>query len=242
MVDVGNMKVVILAAGKGTRLAPLTDTLAKVLVPINGKPFLSYVLDNLIAAGYKEIAIVVGYRKEQIIDFVMRQYKAPTLVSFTFLEQQEQKGTGDALRCAKTFCGRDSFVVVGGDGLLSIEDFKRLNHNDGFCYIMGKVVDEPERYGILDVKNGFLEHVVEKPREFIGNLASAGVYTFTSEIWDTLDGLQPSQRGEFELTDSINILAKRKKVKVLTIHDYWLDLGKKEDVNKIELFLGSLSR
>src|SRR3989338_5717311 len=136
------MKVVILAAGKGTRLAPLTNNLAKVLVPINGKPFLSYVLDNLIAAGYKEIALIVGYRGEQIIEFVSKRYDAPKSVSFTFIEQPEQKGTGDAIRCAKTFCGSEHFVVVSGDGLLSVRDFKQLNQNNGFCYLMGKEVQD----------------------------------------------------------------------------------------------------
>ncbi len=241
------MKVVILAAGRGTRLAPLTDTIPKVLIPICGRAFLSYVLDHLIAAGFSDFGVVVGYKKERVAEF-FQVYAQDHRCTITLLEQKEQKGTGDALRVARYFCGEESFVVVGGDGLLSVRDLKKLNVRDDFCYMMGKKVSDPSRYGILKVWDGsrmkqgqtnelFLERVVEKPQQFMGDLASAGIYKFTKDIWVELRDLPLSQRGEIELTDAVNVLAARGKMRVLMIHDYWLDLGKKEDIAMIEEFL-----
>ncbi|MBW2965866.1 NTP transferase domain-containing protein [Candidatus Woesearchaeota archaeon] len=225
------MKAVIMAAGKGTRMLPLTESIPKVLVEINGKPFLYYVLENLKKAGFNDIGIIVGYKKEKFPEFLKKyNFKAE------LIEQKEQKGTGHAVMQAKDFCKNENFIVLGGDNLFSIKDLKAVKQQDEFCYVVGKEVNNPEKYGVLITKDDKLIEIKEKPKEFVGNLINIGLYKFTSEIWDALDKIELSERGELELTDAITILAQKDKVKVLKLKDYWLDLGSKEDIPKIEEF------
>lgn len=226
------MKAVILAAGKGTRMLPLTEDKPKVLVEVNGKPFLSYVIENLKKAGFDEFGIVVGYLGEKIKEFCQSEG-----IEATFIVQSEQKGTGHALLQARDFCGSDNFVMLNGDNLFSVDDLKAVNNDDEFSYVVGKEEDNWQQYGVFVVENGMLVKVVEKPAEFVSNLINIGLYKFTSEIWEALDKIELSSRGEYELTCAIDLLAQEGKVKFLKLHDYWLDLGSKEDIGKIEEFL-----
>lgn len=231
------MKAVILAAGKGTRMLPLTESIPKVLIEIRGKPFLWHVIDNLKRAGFNQLGIVVGYQGEKIKKFC-RENK----IKATFIRQDEPKGTGDALRQAREFAGGGNFIVLGGDNLFSVKDMQAVNKDDAFCYVVGKEEKENwQKYGVFVVKGSAegdkLVKVVEKPPKFAGNLINIGLYKFTPEIWGALDKIGLSERGEYELTDAINLLAAEGKVKVLKLKDYWLDLGCKEDIRKIEEFL-----
>jgi len=202
------------------------------MVEINGRPFLDYVITNLRKAGYNELVIVVGYKKEQIIDYLRANNIAAKIII-----QDQQQGTGHALLQAKKSCGQDNFLVLGGDNLWSVDDFKLMNKPDNFNYVSGIEVSNPERYGVLIIKQGKLIAVKEKPREFYGNLINAALYKFTPEIWPLLENLKPSARGEIELTDAVTELAEQGKVKVIKVKDYWLDLGSKDDLPKIEKFL-----
>jgi dTDP-glucose pyrophosphorylase len=226
------MKVVIMAAGKGTRMLPLTKNVPKVLVEVNGKPFLSYVLKNLKEAGFTEFGIIVGHLKEKISEFIeVNGIKA------TLIEQKEQKGTGHALLQARAFCGEDDFIVLGGDNLWTVNDFKKFKVEDKFNYISGFKINPPyDKYGILQVEDDYLVKVVEKPKEFVGDLVNAALYKFKPEIWGVLENVKFSSRGEIELTDAVNVLAKEKKVKVIEA-EMWVDLGCKEDIVKVEKFL-----
>lgn len=226
------MKVVILAAGKGTRMLPLTENKPKVLVEVKGKPFLFYVLENLKQAGFTKIGIVVGYKKEQIVDFLKKINFQTTLI-----EQKEQLGTGHALLQAKSFCGSDPFLVLGGDNLWSVRDLKLMNRKDEFNYLSGIEVQDPTKYGVLSAKTGFLQEIKEKPLHPQSDLVNTGLYKFTPEIWFALSKVGKSKRGEIELTDAVNFLAKEGKVKVVKVRDFWLDLGCPKDIKKIELFL-----
>jgi len=226
------MKAVVLAAGKGTRLMPLTENKPKVLIEINGKPFLWYVLNLFKKLGIKEIALIVGYKKEKIQEFVAKYGFAVTLV-----EQKEQKGTGHATLQAKEFVGDENFIVYHGDGLWSEKDLQRFMVEDEFTYMAGKHVEDWQRYGILLEEKGFLKEKVEKPQKFIGDLAWVGFFKTTPEIFVELEKVKLSPRGEIEVTDAINALAKKKKVKIISLQDYWLDLGAPEDIPKIEKFI-----
>ncbi len=229
------MKAVILAAGKGTRMLPLTLELPKVLIEINGKPFLWYVIENLKRAGVHEFAVVANHRKEKVAEF-LEKYKIKAAV----LDQPEPIGTGDAVKQARQFCGKDDFIIVSGDNLYSAEDLKAVQRKDAFCYIVGKEVQDWQRYGVLIVEGDTLIRIVEKPKEFVGNLVNTGLYKCTADIWPALDKISLSPRGEYEFTDALSILAKEGKVKVLKLQQYWLDLGCKEDVGRIEKFLGKI--
>jgi len=223
------MKVVILAAGKGERILPLTENIPKVLVDINGKPFLFFLMKSLQKAGYTEFGLVVGYKKEKIVDFLDAYDFEATLI-----HQGEQLGTGHAVLQAKDFVGGDNFVCTNGDDLRGVEDFEAMRKEDEFNYVMGAEVDNPEKFGVLVVKNGFLEKVVEKPKEFMGKLVNTGIYKFTPEIFAALEKIEKSERGEYEVTDAISLLAQEKKVKVITQKGFWMGIGRKEDIPHVE--------
>ena len=229
------MKAVILAAGKGTRLLPLTEKIPKVLVEVNGKPFLWHILKQLSALGIHEICLVIGYKGEMVRKFLQENHFQAECV-----EQKELKGTGDALRCVKNFVGDSSFIVYYGDNLFSGKDLRKFIQDDHFTYIGGVEVSAPERYGVLLQENGFLQEIKEKPTEFFGKIVNAGLYRCTPDVFPIIEQLKPSPRGEIEFTDAITVLAKERKVKVLPLADYWLDLGSKEDIRKIDQFLRSL--
>lgn len=226
------MKTVILAAGKGVRMLPLTSDKPKVLIEINGKPFLWYVLENLKKAGITEYGVVVGYKQEKAIEF-LKQYK----IKATLINQPEPLGTGDAVRQAKSFCGKEDFILVSGDNLYSVEDLEAVQKKDSFCYVVGKEVDDWQKYGVLVTEGDRLVKIVEKPKEFVSNLVNVGLYKCTADIWPALDRIGISSRREYEFTDALSILAKEGKVKVLKLKKYWLDLGCKEDIGKMERFL-----
>lgn len=229
------MKAVIMAAGKGTRMIPLTNKVPKVLVEINKKPFIYYVLKNLREAGFDDIAIIVGYKKEKFPKFLEKYgFKA------ALIEQEEQKGTGHAVKSAKDFAGNSNFVVLGGDNLWSVNDLKAMKQDDNECYIAGIKVENPQKYGVLVEKNGKLVRIHEKPEKYVGDLINTGLYKFTPEIFEALEQIKLSQRGEYELTDAITILAEKGKVNVVQLKDYWLDLGSIEDIEKVEKFLKAM--
>ncbi len=219
------------------RMLPLTRDKPKPLIEINGKPFLLHLLERLSAAGFrdKDIAIVVGYKGEKIEEFL-----AEHNLDITVIVQQALVGTGDAVYHAREFVDEEDFIVVGGDNLFSADDLLRIQKEDEFCYVAGWKVEDPSRYGVLVCKGDVLQEIIEKPKEFVGDLINAGLYKFTPEIFEALEEIEMSERGELELTDAISLLAESRKVKVMMLHDYWLDLGKKEDIGKIEEFLKRL--
>ena len=226
------MKAVILAAGKGTRMLPLTEKIPKVLVKINGKPFLHYVIENLSKAGFTELGIVVGYMKEKVVKFLRDNQ-----IEATLIEQEEHLGTGHAVKQARIFCGNENFIVLGGDNFFSVEDLQSINNNDEFCYVVGKEIEDPSKYGVLVVNEDKLIKIIEKPQTFVGNMINLGLYKFTPKLWAALDKIQLSERGEYELTDALTTLAKLGEVKVEKMKGYWLDLGCKEDIPSVEEFL-----
>src|SRR3989344_350238 len=231
------MKAVILAAGKGVRMLPLTRDKPKPLIEVAGKMFLIHLLERLHEAGFEDedIAIVVGYKGEKIEEFLAEQNRG-----ITGIVQQSLVGTGDAVYHAREFVDEEDFIVVGGDNLFSANDLLHIQKEDEYCYVSGWEVDDPSRYGVLVCKGERLTEIVEKPKEFVGNLINAGLYKFTQDIFEALEQIEISERGELELTDAISLLAEGGKVKVIMLQDYWLDLGKKEDVKKIEEFLRKL--
>lgn len=229
------MKVVVLAAGKGTRMLPLTKDVPKVLVEVNKKPFLYYVFSNLIKAGYDQIGLVVSYKKEKIEKF-LKEYG----FSATLIDQKEPLGTGHAVNSAKDFVGEEQFIVINGDNLYSTDDIEQINNEDEYCYICGIKSKTPEKYGVLLADDGFLKEIVEKPKKFVGDLVNTGLYKFTSEVFKELAKVKKNEKGEYYLTDAVTALAKKKKVKVAKINDFWLDLGSPEDVPIVEKKLKSI--
>ncbi len=227
------MKAIILAAGKGVRLRPLTNDMPKPMVEVNGKPFLYYIIRELEKAGFahKDIALVVGYKKEKIEEFVNSFFP-----SIELIDQGEPLGTGHAVSVARKFAADENFVVLMGDNFYDSEDIKKIANDDGLCYIGGFRHSEPERFGVLVVDDDKLVRIIEKPRQKVSDLINTGLYKFTPEIFAALESVKESERGEYELTDAITRLADKNRVFVIEIEN-WLDIGGINDIKKIEDFL-----
>ena len=227
------MKAIILAAGKSVRLQPLTNDTPKPLVEVNGRPFLYYMINQLEKAGFsqQDIAIVVHYKKEKIEEFVER-----FRFSVTLIDQGDIQGTAHAVSAAKDFVKNDNFVVIMGDNFYDSEDIKKIAIDDKLCHIAGFHHTEPQRFGVLIVDEEKLVRFIEKPKEKITDLINTGLYKFTPEIFDALKKIRKSERGEYELTDAITLLADKEKVIVVEI-EAWLDLGNIDDIKRMEDFL-----
>lgn len=227
------MKLVILAAGRGIRMNHLTADRPKPMIEVDRHPFLSYLLDTVLSAGFedRDIGIVVGYKKENIIDFLKSKK-----LGCTVIEQKEQLGTAHAVSCAENFVGKDNFIVVMADNIYSDSDIKEIKKDDDFCYIASFRHDDPKRFGVVIEKNGFLERIVEKPEDPPSNMINTGLYKFTRDVFSAIKSIGKSPRGEYEITDAISLLARSKKVKVIHAHT-WVDLGRPEDIAYAEKFL-----
>jgi len=243
-------KVVIAAAGQGTRMLHLTKHKSKHLIKVQKKPFLAYPIDNLLKAGYNDLILVVGYREDLMKQFV-KEYSPPhkknsqrykckvTLVNqFEILGGKEKiYGTACPLMCVKDIIGKENFLFIFGDNLYSVIDLKAMNVDDEYIYVAGLFHQHPEKYGVLITDNSYLKQHIEKPKKFVGNLINTGLYKLTPEIFKKLSKIKKSPRGEYEVTDAVNLLAKEKKVKVKKMKDYWIDFGNPADIIKFFRFL-----
>ncbi|MBU0667091.1 MAG: sugar phosphate nucleotidyltransferase [Nanoarchaeota archaeon] len=225
-------QAVILAAGKGVRMRPLTDKVPKPLVKVSGKPFLHYLLTNLEKSGFEKVYFVVGYKKEQLIEYIK---KSSYNMAFEFIEQEKQLGTGHALKIMEDHI-KENFVVLMSDNFYALSDFKKINTKDKYNYVFGYEHEHPEKFGNLKVEEEYLEKILEKTPKPVSNLINIGLYKFTPEIFKELDKVKKSERGEYEVTDAINFLAAKKTVKFIKA-DCWQDMGCPEDISKMEQFL-----
>lgn len=247
-------KVVIAAAGQGTRMLHLTKGKSKHLIRVKKRPFLAYLLDNLFLAGYRDLVLVVGYKEELIREFLKKykpplkslrksQYKIRMVSQYEILGPKDKiYGTACPLMCVKDIIGKEHFLFVVGDNLYSAKDFKAMSVEGKYSYVAGYYHKRPERYGVLVTNNEFLKKVVEKPKKYVGNIINTGLYKFTPEVFKKLSKIQRSSRGEYEITDILNLLAREKKMKVKKIQDYWIDFGNPADVIKVSYFLQSFKK
>jgi len=232
-------KVVIAAAGQGTRMKHLSKNKSKHLICVEHKPFLAYLLDNLKEAGYTEFILVVGFRADLMDEFLKEyNFKATVVNQFDILGPKEKEyGTLCPIKCIKDIVGDENFLAVYGDNLYSVNDLQAMNIDDDYTYVAGLTHSHPEKYGVLFTDDGFLKEIIEKPKEYVGNLINTGLYKFTSEVFNKIPQVKLSSRGELELTDAISLLAREGKVKVKKLQDEWLDFGNPGDVMKLSRFL-----
>ena len=225
------MQAVMMVAGKSTRTYPLTLTRPKPLLPVINRPLIFYNLDQL-AGLVEEVILIVGYRKEMISAMLGGKYRDMKLI---YQEQKEQLGTGHAvLQAAPHIRGR--FLVMNGDDLYAREDIARLL--DYRYAALAKKVPDPSQYGvILTDEKGHIVGLVEKPREFVGDLANIGCYIFEPDIFPELETLPLSERGEIELTEAILNIARRKPFFAVLISGYWLPTGFPWDLLNTQRFL-----
>ena len=210
------MQAVILAAGKGTRTYPLTLTRPKPLLTVMNKKIIEHNLEQLQGL-VTEAIIIIGYKGEMIKEKIGNSFGN---IKITYVEQKELLGPGHALIQAKDLID-DRFIVINGDDFYSKEDLKRcMSHN--YCVLAQKVPD-PENFGIFVLKNNKVEKIVEKPKEFISDLANTGVYVFDKKIFEF--ELEKTERNELEITDYVTELAKNHDIYLETVQDYWFPVS-----------------
>ncbi|MCL4440483.1 MAG: sugar phosphate nucleotidyltransferase [Firmicutes bacterium] len=231
------MKGIILAGGLGTRFRPLSHTGPKQLVPIANKPVLYYVIEDLVEAGIKEIGIVVGYTEEKvnaIKDAVGDGSRWNCKVAY--IQQDAPRGLAHAVGICRDFIGGEAFIVYLGDNILRegiVPYASEFYKSDADAYLLVAEVEEPNKYGIAVLSEaGELIDVEEKPQAPRSNLAIIGVYMFKPCIFEMIDLVQPSWRGELEITDAIRKLLRSGKYTVLArqITGWWDDTGTVEAV------------
>ncbi len=235
-------KVVISAAGQGTRMQELSKDKSKHLITVNSRPFLAYLLDNIIKAGYSDIMLVVGFRQDLIAEF-LKTYELPSGVTIGMVNQfeilgpkEKEYGTACPLKCVKDWTAGEQFISLVGDNFYSADDLASMNVDDNFCYVGGLKAEHPERFGVLLSEGEMLKEIIEKPKEFVGDLINTSLYKFTPEVFEKLPLITKSPRGEYEITDILTLLAKDKKVKIKKLKDNWMDFGKPDDIQKFEKF------
>lgn len=212
------MQAIILLAGEGTRMHPLTYTTPKPLLKVANQTILEHNLEQLKANGINDIILIVGYLQDEIKNFV----KNIAGFNFKFVVQDKQLGTGDALLQAKDSVETYNFLVMYGDDFHHRDDIKRILNNE-LC-VTAKEVDDPERFGVFKVENGSVKDLVEKPREFVSKLANTGLYILDKRIFNFIEKIKKSPRGEFELTDAISDMGKEYDIKCEVIVN-WIPIG-----------------
>ncbi|MDP5039210.1 MAG: sugar phosphate nucleotidyltransferase [Candidatus Gracilibacteria bacterium] len=216
------MKAIILAAGEGSRLRPLSNTKPKPMIKIFGKNIIEHNLESI----YKyldEIIIVVKYKKEIIMDYFKDNFKG---VKITYIEQGDDKGTGAAIRGIQMETGKKSpILILNGDSIFSTSDLEKIINLEGYGALVKKV-DDPKKYGIFKQnQEGFATEIIEKPDVFVGDLANLGVYKFDTSIIEISKNIPLSKRGEYEITDSINDFLKQEKFKLIEVDGGFIDVG-----------------
>ncbi len=226
------VKGLLLAGGYGTRLRPLTFTGNKHMIPIANQPMLFHGLRHLAAGGIREVAIVLGPLHEGIPEAVRNGDEFD--LDVTYIHQGEPKGLAHAVLCARDFLGEDPFVMYLGDNLLQegVRPFIERFHQSPLDAVIGATpVQHPSSYGVIELDGEQIVSIAEKPRNPKSNLALIGVYLFTSKIHPIIADLQPSARGELEITEAIwKLHGAGGRIAVRRVDGWWKDTGRPEDL------------
>ena len=225
------MKALILSGGYGTRLRPITYSQQKQLIPVANKPILFYAIEDVIEAGAKEIGIIVGPNKEQVMETVR---SVDWNAEIDFIYQDEPKGLAHTILIAEDFLD-DEFVMYLGDNILRegiVEHANKFKANNYDACIMLTEVDNPQEFGVADInEDGTIKRLIEKPKVPPSNLALVGIYFFKPVILEACKSIKASWRDELEITDAIQWLIENGyEVGWTKVEGWWKDTGKPEDI------------
>lgn len=239
------MKAIILTAGEGTRMRPLTITKPKTMLQIGGKPILQYNIESLRDAGVDDITLVVGYHEEVI----KNHFKDGTGlgVKINYVTQEKRLGTADAIGSTREFVD-GQFITLNGDiivdPVLITDLIEQYDQEKARSMLVLTEVDDPSAFGVVELEGNRIVKIVEKPsiEEAPSNLINAGIYLFDDQIFDAIDSTIKSKRGEFEITDSLQIqMDADEKVLGLPSKNSWIDIGRPWELLDVnELFLKDL--
>jgi glucose-1-phosphate thymidylyltransferase len=228
------VKALILAGGEGTRLRPITHTRAKQLVPVANKPILFYGIEAMVGAGITEIGVITGSTGAEVMAAIGDGSEFGAQV--TYIPQDAPLGLAHCVLIARDFLGDDDFVMYLGDNLLeqdlaafvSAFEAARASDRPPAAQILLKRVPDPHRFGIASLDaNGHVVELVEKPADPPSDLALVGVYLFDQEIHEAVRAIEPSARGELEITDAIQwLITNGRRVRTELLTGWWIDTGK----------------
>lgn len=222
------MKGVVLAGGLGTRMQPLTRVTNKHLLPVYDRPMIYYPIECLVNAGITDIQIVTGGNSAGHFLQLLGNGNDFGLKDLSYTYQRGEGGIADALKLCEHFVEGDKFVVVLGDNIIegniksAVDDFERQEKG---AKILLKEVEDPERFGVATVDRGKVTKITEKPSQPDTNLAVIGIYMFDATAFDIARELQPSDRGELEITDVNNTFIEAGTMTYGTLEGWWTDAG-----------------
>jgi dTDP-glucose pyrophosphorylase len=236
------LKAVILCAGYGKRLKPYTDTFQKSMLPINNKPLLEYVLNGLIYAGFRDYIFVVGYKKEQILNYFKDGVNWN--INIQYVEQKRLNGTGGALLECQQVINNSHFFLTWGDIIVPYSVYKEIlnkfNQEHYNFILISNYTDDPFKGAAVYIKHDYCIDIIEKPSqgESKSKFNNTGIFILSKEIFEVLSNLKPSKRGEIELTDALRIGIKSKKWKVRVLkmkkNQFRGDFGDRDTYEKLK--------
>lgn len=223
------MKGIVLAGGLGTRLQPLTRVTNKCLLPVYDRPMVYYPIQHLVDAGIKDVLMVCGGNAAGEFLRILGNGEQFGLKHLHYTYQSEPKGIADALGLAREFASDDPICVILADNVFQ-DNFKpavdRFRADPNGAVIFGAKVAHPERYGVIEAdKHGIPTRIVEKPKNPSSNVIATGLYMYDTTVWGFIDSLQPSARGELEITDVNNHYLGKGALRVEMLDGEWVDCG-----------------
>lgn len=227
------MKGIILAGGTGTRLYPITKVVSKQLTPLYDKPMIYYPLATLIESGIKEILIITTPEDKERFKELLGN-GSDYGITIEYKEQEKPEGLAQAFIIGEDFIGNDSVILTLGDnvftGINLINKIKKASKNGST--IFGVEVDNPERFGVIEINDNKVYSIEEKPKNPKSNIAITGLYIFDNKVIDIAKKVKPSKRNELEITDVIKEYLKENKlnVELLNKNDKWFDTGTPESL------------
>lgn len=239
------LKAIILSAGEGSRMRPLTLTKPKTMLPVAGKPIIQYNIESLRDNGITDILLIVRYKEE-----IVRNYFGDGCdfgVNISYKTQKDFLGTANAISYGEDFID-DSIIVLNGDIILDDEIIheiiKKYNYLSPDTLMLLTEVEDPSAFGVVEIENGNIKNIVEKPKreEAPSNLVNAGIYIFNKDIFDKIRETEISERGEYEITDSVSLqIEDNKKVIGHKTSKDWIDVGRPWELIEVnEELIGKL--
>ncbi len=216
------LKAIVLAAGEGTRLRPFTLSQPKVMISIANKPILEYVIESLSRCNISDITLVVGYKKEKVMNYFESGKKFG--VNISYVEQPQQLGTAHAIKLAENSIS-DNFLVLNGDNLIGAQTIRdAMDNMSGDVTLLLTIKENVKGYGVVTTEGNKVTQIIEKPGTDVSHFINTGVYIFSPVVFDEIPYTKISLRGEYEITDTIQrMIDKKYEVKGVHTTSTWID-------------------